>query len=89
MYWEHVIVGDFVHVSLDEIIPADILLIRSSDPDGICFVNTSNLDGETNLKQRRVPVSLSRHSGVRLSSVSLHQEDNIFSQLIIKFEVSD
>uniref|UniRef100_A0A0R3S4T8 PhoLip_ATPase_N domain-containing protein n=1 Tax=Elaeophora elaphi TaxID=1147741 RepID=A0A0R3S4T8_9BILA len=66
MHWEQVIVGDFIHVSLNEIIPADILLIRSSDPDGVCFVNTSNLDGETNLKQRIVPLSLLRHSGVRL-----------------------
>lgn len=69
MHWEHVIVGDFIHVSLDEVIPADILLIRSSDPDGVCFVETSNLDGETSLKQRRVPTSLSVYSGVGLQFV--------------------
>ncbi|VDN40434.1 unnamed protein product [Gongylonema pulchrum] len=66
MHWQHVIVGDFIHVSLDEVIPADILLIRSSDPDGVCFVETSNLDGETSLKQRRVPASMILYSGVSL-----------------------
>uniref|UniRef100_A0A914YRF2 P-type ATPase A domain-containing protein n=1 Tax=Panagrolaimus superbus TaxID=310955 RepID=A0A914YRF2_9BILA len=54
MPWEHIIVGDYVHVSIDETIPADLLLIRSSDPQGSVFVETSNLDGESNLKQRTV-----------------------------------
>lgn len=42
-----------MHLSCNEIIPADILLLRSSDPGGICHVETSNLDGENNLKQRQ------------------------------------
>ncbi|VDK68775.1 unnamed protein product, partial [Anisakis simplex] len=63
MQWRYVIVGDYVHLSLDDVIPADILLIRSSDSNGICFVETSNLDGETSLKQRRVPNSVASFSG--------------------------
>ncbi|XP_025085934.1 probable phospholipid-transporting ATPase VA isoform X2 [Pomacea canaliculata] len=51
--WKNVYPGDFVHLSCNEIIPADILLLRSSDPGGICHVETSNLDGENNLKQRQ------------------------------------
>ncbi|KAK0416048.1 hypothetical protein QR680_012266 [Steinernema hermaphroditum] len=58
MEWKNVLVGDFVHLSSNEIIPADILLIRSSDPTGICYVETSNLDGETSLKQREVIQSM-------------------------------
>ena len=36
-------------------IPADILILRSSDDHGLCYIDTQNLDGEANLKQREVP----------------------------------
>ncbi|KAG8235195.1 hypothetical protein J437_LFUL014159 [Ladona fulva] len=52
--WKDVRVGDLVHLSNNEMVPADILLLRSSDPHGICHLDTCNLDGETNLKQRVV-----------------------------------
>ncbi|XP_061700165.1 probable phospholipid-transporting ATPase VD isoform X7 [Syngnathoides biaculeatus] len=52
--WKDVQVGDFVRLSCNDIIPADILLLYSSDLHGICYIETSNLDGETNLKQRKI-----------------------------------
>lgn len=51
--WKDVQVGDFVKVMCNEIVPADLLLMHTSDPSGVCLIETSNLDGETNLKQRR------------------------------------
>lgn len=51
--WKHVRVGDIIHLSCNEIIPADIVVLNSSDDYGICFIESSNLDGESNLKQRQ------------------------------------
>ena len=54
MKWKEVQVGDLVHLSCDEMIPADILVLRTNDSNGLCYIETSNLDGESNLKQREV-----------------------------------
>ncbi|CAH2300130.1 probable phospholipid-transporting ATPase VD [Pelobates cultripes] len=52
--WKDVYVGNFIQLRCDEIVPADMVLLQSSDPDGVCHIETSSLDGETNLKQRQV-----------------------------------
>lgn len=51
--WKDVKVGNIVKVNHDEFFPADLLFLSSSDSDGICYVETMNLDGETNLKLRK------------------------------------
>lgn len=45
-------VGDVLEIHNRENIPADLVMLSCSDPKGTCFVMTSNLDGETNLKPR-------------------------------------
>ncbi|GAV84924.1 E1-E2_ATPase domain-containing protein/HAD domain-containing protein [Cephalotus follicularis] len=51
--WQKIQVGDIVKVEKDQFFPADLLLLSSSYEDGICYVETMNLDGETNLKVKR------------------------------------
>ncbi|KAF2281611.1 phospholipid-translocating P-type ATPase [Westerdykella ornata] len=50
--WKNVQVGDFVRLYNDEEVPADIIVLSTSSDDGACYVETKNLDGETNLKVR-------------------------------------
>jgi magnesium-transporting ATPase (P-type) len=37
----------------NEYFPCDMLLLNTSLPKGICYVETKNLDGETNLKHKQ------------------------------------
>ncbi|PKK26563.1 ATPase, class V, type 10B [Columba livia] len=62
--WKDVRVGDFVQLQCNETIPADILLLYSSDQNGVCHLETANLDGETNLKQRRVVLGFSSQNAL-------------------------
>ncbi|KAG9102404.1 putative aminophospholipid-translocase [Ceratobasidium sp. 370] len=45
-------VGDLVQLTQNQRVPADMLLLRTSDPSGTCFVRTDQLDGETDWKLR-------------------------------------
>ncbi|XP_073997182.1 phospholipid-transporting ATPase VA isoform X2 [Rhodnius prolixus] len=53
--WKEIRVGDVLHLSNNEVVPADVLLLRSSDEHGACYLDTCNLDGESSLKLRSVP----------------------------------
>jgi len=50
--WKDIRVGDIVKVLRDNQFPADIVVLNSSAQKGICYVETKNLDGETNLKHK-------------------------------------
>ncbi|KAL9239427.1 hypothetical protein vseg_013751 [Gypsophila vaccaria] len=51
--WMELRVGDIVRVEKDEYFPADLVLLSSSYTEAICYVETTNLDGETNLKLKQ------------------------------------
>ncbi|KAJ1392318.1 P-type ATPase [Sesbania bispinosa] len=65
--WRDLKVGDIVKVEKDEFFPADLILLASNYDDAICYVETMNLDGETNLKLKQA-----------LEGTSKMQEDSYF-----------
>ncbi|EMP36403.1 Putative phospholipid-transporting ATPase IB [Chelonia mydas] len=50
---DYVAVGDIVKVTNGQHLPADMIIVSSSEPQAMCYIETSNLDGETNLKIRQ------------------------------------
>ncbi|XP_027329392.1 putative phospholipid-transporting ATPase 9 [Abrus precatorius] len=75
--WRDLKVGDVVKVEKDEFFPADLILLSSNYDDAICYVETMNLDGETNLKLKQA-----------LEGTSKLQEDSAFQNFkaVIKCE---
>ncbi|KAB5537560.1 hypothetical protein DKX38_015093 [Salix brachista] len=63
--WKKLQVGDIIRppcccyadcvgtVKKDAFFPADLLFLASTNADGVCYIETANLDGETNLKIRK------------------------------------
>ncbi|CAL9180194.1 unnamed protein product [Musa hybrid cultivar] len=84
-HWQKIRVGDIVKVEKDQFFPADLLLLSSSYEDGICYVETMNLDGETNLKVKRsleVTLTLDDDVAFRNFTATIRCEDpnpNLYS----------
>ncbi|GFY83865.1 aminophospholipid ATPase 1 [Actinidia rufa] len=50
--WKKIRAGEVVKICADDTIPCDMVLLGTSDPSGIAYIQTMNLDGESNLKTR-------------------------------------
>ncbi|KAF0523882.1 phospholipid-translocating P-type ATPase [Gigaspora margarita] len=63
-------VGDFVKIYKDQRVPADVILLRTTEASGACFIRTDQLDGETDWKLRlAVPYCQKLHSDDNLLSI--------------------
>ncbi|KAG7095035.1 hypothetical protein E1B28_005826 [Marasmius oreades] len=75
--WKKLDVGDIVLLADNEQVPADIVVLATSDPDGMCYLETKNLDGETNLKPRKAiksTMNLASEDDIERSSFVLDSE---------------
>lgn len=50
--WKDIRVGEVIKISSNQTLPCDMVLLSTSDSTGVAYVQTRNLDGESNLKTR-------------------------------------
>ena len=48
--WKDIKCGNIVKLGDEQYCPADLVILKTSDSKGECYIETKNLDGETNLK---------------------------------------
>lgn len=77
--WKKIRVGDVVRLLRNEAAPADLILLHASGPDGVAYIDTMALDGETNLKSKQVPQPLAERcatvAGIRTADAVFTSED--------------
>ncbi|KAJ4978384.1 hypothetical protein NE237_009164 [Protea cynaroides] len=50
--WKDIRVGEILKIFSNGTLPCDMVLLSTSDPTGVSYIQTLNLDGESNLKTR-------------------------------------
>lgn len=71
-------VGDVLQIRDGETMPADCVLLKTATDQGVCFVQTSDLDGERNLK----PKLVSNHIHTQYESIFIDKTTGIMAQFI-------
>ena len=75
-------VGDIICVKENDTFPADIILLDSNLPEGICYVETGTLDGEKTLKLKeasKLTGGWYNNSGIKISKFIL--EGKVFADM--------
>ncbi|CZT10991.1 related to P-type ATPase [Rhynchosporium agropyri] len=72
--WSGVQVGDIVKLRRDDAVPADLVLIFADGPNGMAYIDTAALDGESNLKSKQASPLLRKlcHDEKDLSKCQAH-----------------
>ncbi|KAG0217940.1 hypothetical protein BGX33_009102 [Mortierella sp. NVP41] len=66
--WHNLRVGDFIMLKNNQAVPADAMILSTSEAEGSCFIETKDLDGETNLKTRMSIQETSKYNTARRCS---------------------
>ncbi|KAI8612453.1 hypothetical protein BC830DRAFT_1136639 [Chytriomyces sp. MP71] len=79
--------GDLVFVKKNEKLSVDAIIMASSLEDGTCFVETAELDGETNLKRRSAIPALTHYQAFEdIIRVNLHVQCEQPNENLLSFE---
>ena len=78
--------GDVIEVNANERIPADLLLLYTTEKSGTVFLRTDQLDGETDWKHRRA-VHFSQKQLAKIESN--FERDHLKKSMTVSVNVSD
>ncbi|KAL4872908.1 hypothetical protein BDV12DRAFT_160952 [Aspergillus spectabilis] len=77
--WSDIKVGDVIRLERDQPVPADMALLHADGPNGVAYIETMALDGETNLKTKQPCQSVAKAcatvEGLCTSSIHFAVED--------------
>lgn len=86
--WQDIQVGDILILKDGDEVPADCILLATNRSDGRCYVETANLDGETNLKIRSVAAPTKHFTSADdiLAKFKIHVECDIPNKDLFYFD---
>ena len=80
--WEEVKIGDIIKIKKNEIICCDMILLETSESNGICLVEPKNINGETNLYMKQINNNLRKnfvdYSNFNYICITKKQNDNLY-----------
>ncbi|KAF4676340.1 hypothetical protein FOL46_004941 [Perkinsus olseni] len=79
--WSSLVVGNVVKLRKGDAVPADMVLLSSSDDTGTVYVETKDLDGETNLKAK---VCLEETQGLDVRKINAASSARVDDHLCVR-----
>ncbi len=77
--WQDIKVGDLLRILEGQTVPADVVLLHVDGVDGLAYIETMALDGETNHKSRQAPPHIA----------PFYNHASVLSSLNARFVVED
>ena len=80
--WQEVKLGDIIKIKKNEIICCDMILLETSESNGVCLVEPKNINGETNLYMKQINTNLKKkfvnYSDFNYICITKNQNDNLY-----------